>query len=87
MGRPRKAHPAALHLAHKVIAELPATAWQTVAWREGSKGTMHKQFVALRMHMATGQAGRSLEDSSVYTGPEGWLIGGRPLGDTSEHIT
>jgi SRSO17 transposase len=53
--------------------------WQTITWREGSRGAMRKQFVAVRMHWAIGTAARTLEDQRVYTGAEGWLIGERPL--------
>ena len=78
-GRPRKAHPAPLYLAEAVVAGLPETAWHTVTWRTGSKGPMQKQFVALRRHWGTGNAGRTLDDQRVYTSPEGWLIAERPF--------
>ena len=55
-------------------------------WRTGSKGPMQKQFVAIRMHMGTGEAGRSLDDFRVYTSAEGWLIGERPVEDNAEEI-
>lgn len=85
-GRPRKAHPAPLHVAHAVLAATPATQWQTVTWRTGSKGAMQKQFVAIRMHMGTGEADRSLDDYRVYTSAEGWLIGERPVQGTSDEL-
>ncbi|MBC8162252.1 MAG: transposase, partial [Roseiflexaceae bacterium] len=47
---------------------------------------MQKQFVAIRMHMGTGEAGRSLDDFRVYTSAEGWLIGERPREGTSDEI-
>jgi SRSO17 transposase len=72
-GRPRThPHPvqvAPLHRADAVIASLPEEAWQTITWRQGSEGPLTKQFVALRVR-------RSQDDR---TGPEGWLIGERPL--------
>lgn len=37
-----------------------------------------KQFVALRMHRASGGAHLSTSHHRVHTGPEGWLIGERP---------
>lgn len=85
-GRPRKAHPAPLYMAHAVLAAVPATQWQTVTWRTGRKGAMQKQFVAIRMHMGTGEAGRSLDDVRVYTSAEGWLIGERAVEGNGQEI-
>lgn len=85
-GRPRKAHPAPLYLAQAVLADLPTEEWQTVRWRNGSKGPMQKQFVALRMHMSTGESGRSLDDFRVYTSAEGWFIGERPVKGNAEEM-
>ena len=70
-GRPRKAHPAPLYTVHEIIAQLPEEQWQTITWREGSRGAMRKQFVAVRMHWGLGTAARTLEDRRVYTGAEG----------------
>jgi SRSO17 transposase len=78
-GRRRKAHPAPLSSAKAVVAALPAARWQPVAWREGSRGALRRQFVALRRHWGTGEAGRSTEDPRVSTSAEGWLIAARPL--------
>ncbi|HYU73473.1 MAG TPA: IS701 family transposase [Ktedonobacteraceae bacterium] len=78
-GRPRKAHPAPLYTVQEIIATLPDDQWQTITWREGSRGPMRKQFVAVRMHWAMGTAARTREDQRVYTGAEGWLIGEKPL--------
>ena len=58
---------------------LPEDAWQTVAWREGSRGTLRKQFVALRVHAGTGCARHSESHGRSWTGPKGWLLGERPL--------
>lgn len=85
-GRPRKAHPAPLSLAEAVIAGLPETAWHTITWRTGSKGPLQKQFVAVRRHWGTGNAGRTLDDQRVYTSPEGWLIAERPLVDEPDGV-
>ena len=62
-----------------MIGSLPQEAWQTVAWREGTKGTLSKQMVALRAHRATGSDRHSTTHERVLTGPEGWLIAERPL--------
>jgi SRSO17 transposase len=55
-GRPRKAHPAPLSVAHTVIADLPADRWRTVTRRTGTRGPMRKRFVALRLHWGAGEA-------------------------------
>lgn len=74
-GRPRKhPHPvqvAPLHRTDTVMADQPDRAWQTITWRMGSTGPLTKEFVAVRVHRAVGDA----------TGPEGWLMGERPLPD------
>jgi SRSO17 transposase len=83
-GRPKLPRPAPLHTAAAVVAALPAAAWRTVAWREGTKGTLRKQVAAVRVHRATGDPGwgpygRSVRNARVTTGPEGWLLAERPV--------
>src|SRR5712664_1706076 len=78
-GQPRKPRPAPLYTVKELIAALPATAWQTISWREGTKGTMQVQAVAIRVHWATGSALHSTSHSRVHTGPEGWLLAERPV--------
>jgi SRSO17 transposase len=78
-GQPPKERPAPLYTAKEVIDSLPQEAWQTVSWREGTKGTLSKQLVALRMHRATGSDRHSTNHERVHTAAEGWLIGERPL--------
>jgi SRSO17 transposase len=72
-GRPRRhPHPnqvAPLHRADAMLTRQPETDWQSITWRMGSQGPLTKQFVALRLQRAHGDV----------TGPEGWLIGERPL--------
>jgi len=73
-GRPRKktgleVRVAALE-AQAILAGLDEADWQEVAWRQGSKGALVKQFARVRVHRA-GKHGRHLESS-------GWLIGERP---------
>src|SRR5918999_1695766 len=58
---------------------LPEAAWQTVSWREGSKGTLSKRMVAVRVHRATGSPRHSIDHELVLTAAEGWLIAERPL--------
>jgi SRSO17 transposase len=81
-GQPPKERPAPLYLARELIGSLPEEAWQTVSWREGSKGTLSKQMVALRVHRATGSDRHSTDHELVLTAKEGWLIAERPLPGT-----
>jgi SRSO17 transposase len=59
---------------------LPEEVWEAVTWRAGTKGPLAKQFVAVRVHRATGNPdaginGRSVAHPRVTTGPLGWLPG------------
>jgi len=83
-GQPRKPRPAPLYTVKELIEAQPASAWQTVAWREGTKGTMQIQAVALRVHWATGSSLHSTSHSRVHTGPEGWLLAERPVPATMQ---
>jgi SRSO17 transposase len=83
-GRPKLPRPAPLHTAEALTEALPSGAWQTITWREGTRGPLRKQFAALCVHWATGSpvaghAERSTTDARVRTGPAGWLLGERPL--------
>src|SRR5215208_3029443 len=78
-GQPPKERPAPLYTAEEVIGSLPDEAWQTVSWREGTKGALGKRMVALRAHRATGGARHSTTHERVLTAEEGWLIAERPL--------
>ncbi|GHO62683.1 hypothetical protein KSC_015750 [Ktedonobacter sp. SOSP1-52] len=88
-GQPRKPRPAPLHTVKDLIEALPASAWRTISWREGTKGTMQVQAVAIRVHWATGSPRHSTSHSRVQTGPEGWLLAERPLpeADTNKQET
>jgi SRSO17 transposase len=80
MGPPRKARPAPLHTAKALTDALSEDTWQTVTWREGTKKSLSKQFVALRVHRATGNPTETrVSQSRVSTGPQGWLLGERPI--------
>jgi len=80
-GRPLASRSAPLWEADTLLACLPDEAWEVVAWREGTKETLRKQFVAVRVHRATGnpENGHSANHHRVTTGPEGWLLGERPV--------
>ena len=89
-GRPKLPRPAPVHPAKALSDAQPEDAWQTVTWREGTKGPMRKQFAAQRAHWATGspvaeRSERSTSQPRVHTGPEGRLLCERPLpGETGE---
>jgi SRSO17 transposase len=78
-GRPPKDRPASLYTAKEVIGSLPQEAWQTIAWRQGTKGTLSKQIVAVRVHRVTGSDRHSTTHERVVSAEEGWLIAERPL--------
>jgi len=85
-GQPPKERPAPLYTAKEVIGALPEEAWQTVVWREGAKGTLSKQMVAVRAHRATGSPRHSTTHERVLTAAEGWLIGEQPLRPAGEDL-
>jgi SRSO17 transposase len=83
-GRPRLPRPAPLYPVGALVAAQPDPAWQTVTWREGTKGPLRKQFLAIRVHRATGnptwgEEGLSTSHARVTTGSEGWLLAERPV--------
>lgn len=78
-GQPPKERPAPLYTAKEMIGSLPEEAWVEVSWREGTKGTLGKRVAAVRTHWGTGSPRHSTSHARVSTGPEGWLIGERPL--------
>jgi SRSO17 transposase len=85
-GQPPKERPAPLYTAKEVIGSLPEQAWRTVAWREGTKGTLSKQMVAVRAHRATGSDRHSTTHERVVTAAQGWLIAERPLRRAAEDL-
>jgi len=56
-GRPRvKPEPAVLapqHRADKIIRTIPESSWQTISWRDGTKGELKKQFVFIDAYWST----------------------------------
>jgi SRSO17 transposase len=79
LGQPPKPRPAPLLTAEAVLAALPADAWQTISWREVDGAPLCRAFAAYRVHGATGTPRHSTSHHRVQTGPEGWLLGERPL--------
>jgi SRSO17 transposase len=78
-GQPKKPRPASLYQAKAVLEALPADHWQTITWREYADTVLRKHFVAVRVHWATGGAQFSTSHPRVSTGPDGWLLGERPV--------
>jgi SRSO17 transposase len=78
-GQPKQPRPAPLSQAQAVLEALPADRWQTITWRAHDDGVSGKQCVAIRVHWATGGTPLSTRHPRVYTGPEGWLVGERPV--------
>jgi SRSO17 transposase len=83
-GRPTLPRPAALHTVEAISATHDESAWQTIIWREGTKGALGKQFLAVRVHRATGgdswgKTRQRANPSRVSTGSEGWLLAERPV--------
>jgi SRSO17 transposase len=56
------------HSLKQVALALPATAWRTVTWREGTRGAMHSRFARLRVRPA------HRDESRTQPRPEEWLL-------------
>jgi SRSO17 transposase len=78
-GQPKKPRPAPLYAAQAVLTALSEDRWQPITWREHDDVVLRKQFVAVRVHWATGGAQFATSHHRVCTGPEGWLLGERPI--------
>lgn len=86
VGRPRKASALADRVpkatAEALIGELPESAWQEVAWRQGTQGALVKEF-AVRPVYRSGSRG-------AHRPTRGWLVGERPrpghAGDTKYYF-
>ena len=78
-GQPPKARPAPLYTAEAALAALPEGAWHAVTWRERPGTPLRHLCAAVRVHWATGTPRHSTSHRRVQTGPEGWLLGTRPL--------
>jgi SRSO17 transposase len=78
-GQPKKPRPAPLYEAKAVLEALAEDRWQSITWREHDDVVLRKQFVAVRVHWATGGAQFCTSHHRVSTGPEGWLLGERPI--------
>lgn len=77
IGRPRK-RPANLPKTRSVARmaeELPAEAWKTVIWREGTKGELQGRFTARRVQPSHGHEDGKTDQKSV------WLLAEWPEGE------
>lgn len=74
-GRPRRARRledrVSSRAAGDLLGSLPQDSWQTIAWREGTKGALVKQASRVRVYRA-GYRG-------AHSAIQGWLVGERPL--------
>ena len=59
------------HICARWRAPSAAVCPKKCKWREGTKGTMQAQVLALRVHWATGSPRYITSHSRVHTGPEG----------------
>jgi hypothetical protein len=74
-GRPRRRHiPDILSMpAEDMLAEAE---WQTVSWRDGTKGKLEARFAAVRVRIADGPPQRIKDKGQQHLpGDEAWLIG------------
>lgn len=69
-----------LHL-HALAASLPAEAWQTVCWREGSRGPQSGRFAAVRLRVSHGWDGTATPVDHLLE--EEWLVMHWPEGEAA----
>jgi len=86
-GRPReRALPThARRSAKQIIARLGESAWQRISWRNGTKGRLEADFIAVRVRVADGP---KTHNGVHLPGDEGWLVAERRhTGETKYHLT
>jgi len=86
-GRPRKrAVPThARRNAKETIAGLGEKAWRRLSWRNGTKGPLEAEFIAVRVRTADGP---ETNDRVHLPGGEAWLVAERRhTGETKYHLT
>lgn len=83
MGRPIRRQVPSVACAPKDVttfaATLPAEAWQTVCWRDGSRGRQWGRFAAVRVRPAHGWESRGVLPEDLL--PEEWLLIHWPEGE------
>lgn len=86
VGRPRK-RPVPTHArrsAKEIIARLGEDAWQHISWRDGTKGPLAAEFIAVRVRVADGPESK---DRVHLPGDEAWLIAERRhTGEVKFHL-
>jgi SRSO17 transposase len=78
-GQPKKPRPAPRHDAQEITSAQSEDAWQTVEWRDGSRGTLRKQFVAIRVHAGTCCARHSESQDAAGPGQRAGRMGSDPF--------
>jgi SRSO17 transposase len=74
-GRPRKRHIPDV-LSKQAEDMLAAARWQTISWRNGTKGKLKARFAAVRVRIADGPPQRIRDKGQQHLpGEEAWLIG------------
>jgi SRSO17 transposase len=86
VGRPRKrAVPThARRKAKDIVAQLGEKAWRRVSWRDGTRGPLHAEFIAVRVRAADGPETR---ERVHLPGHEAWLVAERRhTGEVKYHL-
>jgi SRSO17 transposase len=68
----RRVRPVASEPSHTVAELLRGAHWQTVRWRDGTKGTLQGQYTAIRVRVADGEEGAQ---RAHMPGELVWLVG------------
>lgn len=87
VGRPRKCA-VATHVrrsAKEIIGQQGEKAWRKLSWRDGTKGPLEAEFIAVRVRVADGP---EMRDRAHLPGDEAWLVAERRHnGETKYHLT
>jgi SRSO17 transposase len=87
MGRPRS-RPLPTHArrsAKEIVSRQPAKAWRRISWRNGTKGPLTAEFVAVRVRTADGP---ETTERVHLPGDEAWLVAERrSSGEVKYHLT
>ena len=87
VGRPRKRQipPHARRSAKDIVAQRGEEAWKRISWRDGTKGPLAAEFIAVRVRAADGPE----SNARVHLpGDEAWLVAERrTTGELKYHLT
>jgi SRSO17 transposase len=85
---PRRKNAVPTHVrrrAKDVIAQLGEASWRRISWRNGTKGPLEADFIALRVRVADG---RRTRERFHLPGDEAWLVAERrSTGEVKYHLT